>query len=49
MGGAFWFSGYFVKTVSKFGDEKTISKCVRNQGMEKDYDFLHNVNQLTLF
>jgi len=37
-GGAFWSSGYFVNTVSKFGDEKTISKFVRSQGMEKDYD-----------
>jgi REP element-mobilizing transposase RayT len=48
-GGAFWSSGYFVNTVSKFGDEKTISKYVRNQGMEKDYNILHKVDQLTLF
>jgi REP element-mobilizing transposase RayT len=48
-GGAFWSSGYFVNTVSKFGDEKTISKYVRNQGMEKDYNILQKVDQLTLF
>lgn len=48
-GGASWFSGYFMKTVSKFGDEKTIMKYVRDQGMEKDYDVLHKVDQLVLF
>ncbi len=48
-GGAFWSSGYFVNTVSKFGDENTISKYVRNQGIEKDYDVLHKVKQLSLF
>ena len=34
-GGAFWTSGYFVNTVSKFGDESTITKYVREQGIEK--------------
>lgn len=48
-GGSFWSSGYFVNTVSKFGDENSISKYVRNQGIEKDYDVLHKINQLTLF
>jgi len=48
-GGAFWSSGYFVNTVSKFGDESTISKYVRDQGMEKDYNVLHKVKQLKLF
>jgi REP element-mobilizing transposase RayT len=48
-GGAFWSSGYFVNTVSKFGDETTISKYVRDQGVEKDYDVLHKVKQLSLF
>jgi len=28
-GGSFWSSGYFVNTVSKFGNENTISKYVR--------------------
>jgi hypothetical protein len=48
-GGAFWSSGYFVNTVSKFGDEKTISKYVRNQGMEKDYNILHKYLMLEKF
>jgi len=48
-GGAFWSSGYFVNTVSKFGDESTISKYVRDQGIEKEYDVLHKKNQMRLF
>lgn len=48
-GGAFWSIGYFVNTVTKFGDESTISKYVRDQGMEKDYYLLHKVKQLKLF
>ena len=48
-GGAFWSSGYFVNTVSKFGDENTISKYVRSQGAQKDYAVLHKVEQLSLF
>ena len=48
-GGEFWTDGYFVNTVSKFGDESTISKYVREQGVEKDYTVLHRVKQLDLF
>ena len=48
-GGEFWTDGYFVNTVSKFGDENTISKYVREQGVEKQYKALHKVRQLTLF
>jgi len=48
-GGAFWSSGYFVNTVSKFGDENTISRYVREQGKEKEYSLLHKSKQLTLF
>ena len=48
-GGEFWTDGYFVNTVSKFGDETTISKYVRNQGTEKDYKVLHRDKQLKLF
>jgi putative transposase len=40
---------YFVNTVSKFGDETTISKYVREQGIEKDYTVLHKAKQLDLF
>ena len=29
-GGEFWTDGYFVNTVSKFGDETSISKYVRD-------------------
>ncbi len=48
-GGEFWTDGYFVNTVSKFGDENTISKYVREQGIEKEYKCLHKETQLTLF
>ena len=48
-GGEFWSDGYFVNTVSKFGDENTISKYVREQGVEKEYKILHKVKQLALF
>ncbi len=48
-GGEFWTDGYFVNTVSKFGDENTISKYVREQGVEKQYKILHKDTQLTLF
>ena len=48
-GGEFWTDGYLVNTVSKFGDETSISKYVRDQGVEKDYKVLHSEKQLTLF
>lgn len=48
-GGEFWSDGYFVNTVSKFGDEETISKYVQKQGQEREYKILHKVEQLTLF
>ena len=48
-GGEFWSDGYFVNTVSKFGDESTISKYVRDQGLEKEYTVLHKTKQLALF
>ena len=35
-GGEFWTDGYFVNTVSKCGDENTISKYVREQGLESE-------------
>ena len=48
-GGEFWTDGYFVNTVSKFGDETSISKYVRDQGLEKEYTVLHSSKQLALF
>ena len=48
-GGEFWTDGYFVNTVSKFGDETTITKYVRDQGLEKEYTILHKSKQLALF
>ena len=48
-GGEFWTDGYFVNTVSKFGDETSISRYVRDQGVEKDYKVLHSEKQLILF
>jgi putative transposase len=48
-GGEFWTDGYFVNTVSKFGDETTISEYVREQGIDKDYAILHKERQLRLF
>lgn len=34
-----WSKGYSVNTISKFGDENTISKYVRNQENEKTIQF----------
>ena len=47
-GGEFWSSGFFSNTVSKFGCEDTISKYVKNQGIEKEYKKLH-CQQISLF
>lgn len=47
--GEFWADGYFLNTVSKFGDESTISKYIREQGIEIEYTVLHKVTQLALF
>ena len=48
-GGEFWTDGYFVNTVSRFGDESTISKYVKEQGIEKEYKTLHKSSQLVLW
>jgi putative transposase len=48
-GGEFWTDGYFVNTVSKFGDETSITNYVRDQGREKEYTILHSSKQLALF
>ena len=48
-GGAFWTAGYFVNTVSKFGDEQSISRYVKEQGLEKEYKTLHRSTQLQIW
>ena len=48
-GGEFWSDGYFVNSVSKFGDEQSIGKYVRNQGYREDYEVLYSSKQLKLF
>jgi putative transposase len=48
-GGEFWTDGYFVHSVSKFGDEAAIARYVQEQGIEGNYKVLHRTNQLTLF
>ena len=48
-GGEFWTDGYFVNSVSRFGDESSISAYVREKGIEKEYVILHKEKQLKLF
>jgi putative transposase len=48
-GGEFWSDGYFVNTVSKFGNEDTITQYVQKQGNAKDYKQLYKSEQLSLF
>ena len=48
-GGSLWSSGYFVNTVSKFGNETTITAYVKAQGREKEYKVLMKSTQLSLF
>jgi putative transposase len=47
-GGAFWSSGYFVNSVGRHGDEKTISQYVAKQGRSSEFSTLY-VRQLDLF
>ena len=47
-GGEFWSDGYFVSTVSKYGNEEVITKYVREQGTEKEYKKIWE-KQLELF
>ena len=46
-GGEFWTDGYFASTVSKHGDENTITNYVKKQG--QTYEKLHENHQLKLF
>lgn len=47
-GGEFWSKGYFMSTVGKHGDENMLKNYVRNQGVDKSYQVLHQ-SQLKLF
>lgn len=47
-GSEFWSDEFFVNTVSKFGSEDTISKYVKDQGIEKEYKKLYD-QQISLF
>jgi putative transposase len=47
--GEFWSDGYFVNTISKFKVEETITKYVKEQGIEKEYKVLYKTTRLTLF
>ncbi len=46
-GGKFWSNGYFVNTIGQFGNEESLKKYIKNQGIRK-YQRLH-VQQMTLF
>jgi putative transposase len=49
-GGEFWSKRYFITTVGRHGNEKTIQEYVKKQGIEKDYKKLHEQPlQLELF
>lgn len=41
-GGEFWTKGYFVNTVSRHGNEKTIQAYVKSQGKEAEYKEIHS-------
>lgn len=42
-GSEFWTKGYFISTVGKHGDEKQLKNYVRNQGVGKSYQVLHQM------
>lgn len=49
-GGEFWSKGYFTNTVGHKGNEETVRKYVREQGVENEYECLHkDAIQLSLF
>ena len=48
-GGEFWSDGFFASTVGKHGDEQMISRYVKNQGKEQEYEKLHSDHQLVMF
>ena len=46
-GGAFWFDGYYISTIGRYGTEDTVRTYVKKQGMDKDYVMIHK-DQLKL-
>ena len=40
-GGKFWTDGYYVNTVSRYGNEETVQRYVREQGTQEEYHQLH--------
>lgn len=46
-GGEFWTKGFYVNTVGRHGDENTIQRYVKEQGVEKEYKYIHR-QQLSL-
>ena len=47
-GSSLWTSGYYASTVGKQGNEYVISKYVKEQGRQNEYQQVHR-DQLTLF
>ena len=47
-GGKFWTDGYYVKTVSRYGNEEAVREYVKEQGIEEEYQQLYG-QQLKLF
>ena len=47
-GGEFWTKGFYVNSVGRHGDENTIQRYVKEQGVEKEYKQIHK-QQMSLF
>ena len=47
-GGEFWTKGYFINTVSQYGNEETIQNYVKNQGKKNTYERIHS-QQIEMF
>lgn len=47
-GGEFWTKGYFINSVSQFGNEETIKNYVKNQGEKSNYQKVHS-QQIKMF
>jgi REP element-mobilizing transposase RayT len=46
-GGEIWTDGYFVNTVSKYGNEEVIAKYLQRQGTAvEEYVQLHKINEI---